>query len=119
MTPTTRYYGRETFKFYLRDKLKEKKVAVYRITRFKALDVEKAAEIGESMRDMLENIDSEFIDMVSYGNGDCVVVAKYPDQAAMDAATDTAKMAFGKMIEAGAVDGSSVKPETGEVLMSF
>ena len=94
-------------------------MAMYRITQFTASDMDKAREIAESMRDVLEGVGADFIDLVSYGDGECVVVAKYPNQAAMDAATDTAKQAFGKMIEAGAVDGASIKPHTGEVLQSF
>jgi hypothetical protein len=37
----------------------------------------------------------------------------------MDAASDTAKAAFGKMIEAGVIDGDSVHPHVGEVMQSF
>ena len=94
-------------------------MAVYRITRFAASDMEKSGAIAESMRDTLEGIGADFIDMVSYGNGKGVVIAKYPDQATMDAASDTAKQAFAKMIKAGVVDGDSVHPHTGEVFNSF
>ena len=94
-------------------------MAVYRITRFAASDMDKAGEIAESIRDLLEGVGAEFIDIVSYGNGKGVFIAKYPDQATMDAASDTAKEAFGKMIEAGAVDGDSVHPHTGVVFKSF
>jgi len=94
-------------------------MAVYRITRFAAPDMDKAGEIAESIRDLLEGVGADFIDMVSYENGKGVVIAKYPDQATMDAASDTAKEAFGKMIEAGAVDGDSVHPHTGVVFKSF
>jgi hypothetical protein len=61
----------------------------------------------------------DYIDLVSYGNGKGVVIAKYPDQATMDAASDAVKEAFGKMIEAGAVDGDSVHPHTGVVFKYF
>ena len=94
-------------------------MAVYRITRFAASDMDKVRELTETMRDVLEGIGADFIDMVSYGNGKGVVIAKYPDQATMDAATDTAKKAFGDMIDAGAVDADSVHPHTGEVFNSF
>ena len=46
-------------------------------------------------------------------------MAKYPNQEVMEAATETAKQAFGKMIEAGAIDGASIQVQSGEVLMSF
>ena len=94
-------------------------MAVYRITRFAASDMEKAGKIAETMRDEIEGIGADFIDLVSYGNGKGVVIAKYPDQATMDAASETAKQAFGKMIEEGVVDEGSVHPHTGNVFKSF
>ena len=94
-------------------------MAVYRITRFAASEMDKVGEITENMRDVLSGIGAEFIDLVSYGNGKGVVIAKYPDQATMDAAAETAKKAFADMIEAGVVDGDSVHPHTGDVLNSF
>lgn len=94
-------------------------MAVYRITRFAASDMDKVEELTENMRDVLEGIGADFIDLVSYGNGKGVVIAKYPDQATMDAAAETAKKAFAEMIEAGLVDGDSVHPHTGEVFNSF
>jgi len=94
-------------------------MAVYRITRFAASDMGKVEEITNNMRDAIEGIGADFIDVVSYGNGKGVVIAKYPDQAAMDAATDTARKVFADMIDAGVVDGDSVHPHTGEVINSF
>ena len=94
-------------------------MAIYRITKFIASDMDKAQEISESMRDVLEGVGADFIDIVSYGDGDGVVVAKYPNQAAMDAATETAKQAFGKMVEAATIDGASIQVQSGEVLISF
>ena len=94
-------------------------MSVYRITRFAASDMDKAGEIAESLRNEIENLGADFIDMVSYGNGKGVVIAKYPDQATMDAASQTAKQAFSKMIDAGVVDGDSVHPHMGEVFKSF
>jgi hypothetical protein len=94
-------------------------MAVYRITRFAAADMDKAGEHIEKMRDELEGLGAHFIDLVSYGNGKGVVIARYPDQATMDAASDTAKKAFGDLIAAGLVDGDSVHPHTGEVFNSF
>jgi hypothetical protein len=94
-------------------------MAVYRITRFAAADMDKAGEIAESMRSLIEGMGANFIDLISYGNGKGVVIAKYPDQATMEAATDTAKKVFGAMIEAGAVDADSIHPHTGEVFGSF
>jgi hypothetical protein len=81
--------------------------------------MDKVGEITESIRDVLEGAGADFIDIVSYGNGKGVVLAKYPDQADMDAASETAKQAFAKMVEAGAVDGDAIHPHTGEVIKSF
>jgi hypothetical protein len=97
----------------------ESQMAVYRITRFAASDMDKVQEATNSMRDEIEGIGANFIDLISYGNGKGVVIAKYPDQATMDAASDTAKKVFANMIEAGFVDGDSVHPHTGDVFNSF
>ena len=94
-------------------------MAVYTITRFAASDMDRASEIAESLRGDLENIGADSIDIVSYGNGKGVVLARYPDPATMDAAAGTVKMAFGKMIEAGVVDGDAIHPHAGEVINSF
>ena len=94
-------------------------MAVYRITRFAASDMDKASEFAENMRERLESIGANFIDIVSYGNGKGVVLAKYPDQASMDAATETSKEVFASMVEAGIVDGDSIHPHAGEVINSF
>ena len=94
-------------------------MAVYRITRFAASDMDKVQQVTNSMRDEIEGIGANFIDLISYGNGKGVVIAKYPDQAAMDAASDTAKKVFAHLIEAGIVDGDSVHPHTGDVFNSF
>ncbi len=80
-------------------------MSVYRLTRFAAPDMDKAGEIAERMGGEIECIGADFIDLVSYGNGKGVVIAKYPDKATMDAASELGKPAFGKMIEAGVVDG--------------
>ena len=94
-------------------------MAVYRITRFAASDMDKVGEKVETMRATLEGTGADFIDLVSYGNGKGVVLAKYPDQASMDAATETARKAFADLAEAGLIDGDAIHPHTGEVFASF
>ena len=94
-------------------------MAVYRITRFASSDMDKVSEMADEMRGELEGAGADFIDAVSYGNGKGVILAKYPDQATMEAASDMAKMVFGKMIEAGVIDGDSIHPHVGEVFNSF
>ena len=94
-------------------------MAVYRITRFASSDMEKAGEMTEAMRTELEGVGADFIDLVSYGNGKGVVVARYPDKVALENATEIAKQAFTKMIEAGVIDEDSVHVHTGDVFNSF
>lgn len=94
-------------------------MAIYRITRFAAADMGKVGEFTEGMRNTLEGLGAEYIDLVSYGNGKGVVIAKYPDQATFDAASDTARKVFADMIEAGIVERDSVHPHAGEVFKSF
>ena len=57
--------------------------------------------------------------MVSLGNGKGVVIAKYLNQATMDAATGRASQAFNQMITAGAIDEDSIHAHTEDVLKSF
>jgi hypothetical protein len=94
-------------------------MAVYRITRFAASDMDKVKELTNSKRDVIEGMGAVFIDVVSYGNGKGVVLAKYPDQAAMDAASEGARKVFADLVEAGAVDGDSIHPHAGEVIESY
>ena len=94
-------------------------VAYYRITRLKALDSDKIKEIGEGMRDTIEAMGADFIDVAQDNDGNMVVVARYPDDSTMEAATATAQDAFGQMITQGAADGSSIDQWNGEVVMSF
>ena len=94
-------------------------MAVYRITRFAASDMDKAGAFTENLRGELEGVGADFIDFVSYGNGKGVVIARYPDQAVMDAASGPAKQVFAKMIEASVVEGDSVHPHSGVVFKSF
>ena len=94
-------------------------MACYRITRLKALDSDKIKEIGEKMRETIEAMGADFIDVVEDDDGNVVVVARYPDEAAMEAATGSAQDAFGEMITQGAADSSSIDQWNGGVMMSF
>jgi len=94
-------------------------VACYRITRLKALDSDKIKEIGEGIRHTVEAMGADFIDVAEDNDGNVVVVARYPDDATMEAATATAQNAFGQMIAQGAADGSSINQWNGKVVMSF
>lgn len=94
-------------------------MAVYTITRFASSDMDKAAEIAESLRGDIESLGAHSIDIVSYGNGKGVVLARYPDNNTKEAAADTIKMVFDKMIDAGVVDGDAIHPHAGDVINSF
>ena len=91
----------------------------YRITRLKALDSDKIKEIGETMRETIQSMGADFIDIAEDNDGNMVVVARYPDEPTMEAATATAQDTFGQMITQGAADSSSINQWSGRVMMSF
>ena len=91
----------------------------YRITRLKALNSDKIKEIGEGMRDTIETMGADFIDVAEDNDGNMVVIARYHDESTMEAATATAQDTFGQMITQGAADASSIDQWNGEVVMSF
>ena len=94
-------------------------MAVYRITRFTSANMDRAIENTKGMRDLLESIGAEFVDVVSDGRGSGMVIAKYRDSGTMDAATSIAQKVFGKQIEEGIIDGTSLDIWSGEIVMSF
>ncbi len=94
-------------------------MSVYRITEFTSSDMDKAGEFGETLRDIIAGAGADFIDIVSLGDGKGLVIAKYATQATMEGASEVAKQAFGKMIEAGVVNGDSIGIQTGEVVLSY
>ena len=91
----------------------------YRITRLKALDSDKVQEIGEGMRATIKAMGADFIDVAEDNDDNIVVVARYPDESTMEAATATAQDTFGQMITEGGADGSSLDQWSGEGVMSF
>ena len=91
----------------------------YRITRLKALDSDKIKDIGEKMRETIEAMGADFIDVAQDNDGNMVVVARYPNELAMEEATATAQDTFGQMITQGAADSSSIDQWNGGVIMSF
>ena len=94
-------------------------MAVYRITRFTSVNMDRVIEKTTGMRDLLESIGAEFVDVVSDGRGNGMVIAKYRDSGTMDAATSTAQKVVGKQIEEGIIDGTSLDIWSGEIVMSF
>jgi len=81
--------------------------------------MDKASEFGETLRDIISGAGADFIDIVSLGDGKGVVVAKYASQAAMETASEVSKQAFGKMIEAGVINGDSIVAQSGDVVLSY
>ena len=79
----------------------------------------KAGEASESIRGLIESTNAEFIDIVDMGDGNGLVIAKYADEAAMEAATETARSAFGELVQSGDINGDSIQPASGSVINSF
>lgn len=71
---------------------------------------------AEGLRGDLADAGAVFIDII---DGAGLVVAKYPNEAAMEAAGAIAQAAFGKMVQAGVIDPASIKPKTGAVAISY
>lgn len=94
-------------------------MAVYRITEFSSPDMEAAASAAEALRGDIAAAGALFIDIVDVGGSAGLVVAKYADEASMEAAGSIAQASFGKMVQAGVIDGASIKPRTGTVAMSL
>ena len=94
-------------------------MSIYRITRLKVLDSNQITTILEGMRKTIESMGADFIDVTSGDNDSVIIVARYPNESTMEAATATAQEAFGQMITRGAVDGSSIDQWIGHVTTSF
>ena len=99
--------------------MEDTKMAIYRITRFKSLDMDKAIASVNASRDELASVGADFIDVTADSEGNGVVIAKYPDEATMEAATATAKKVIGQMIADGLMEGSSIDIWTGDVVSSI
>ncbi|MEO1115759.1 MAG: hypothetical protein AAFY05_25670, partial [Pseudomonadota bacterium] len=74
---------------------------------------------AEDLRGDLAAAGALFIDIVDFGDGTGLVVAKYSDEAAMDASAALAKASFGKMVQAGVINGASIRPRSGAVAISY
>ena len=94
-------------------------MAIYRITRFTTPDSEKAAAMAEAARAEVSQMGADFIDVAFDGEGNGVVVARYPDTATMENATATAQKVFGQMVADGVMDGASIQIWSGDVKVSM
>ena len=94
-------------------------MAVYRITRLRALDSGQVRQIIEAMRDTIASMGADFIDVAEGDEDTVVIVARYPTTSAIEAATAIAQGAFSEMVTRGAVDSTSIDQWVGHVTMSF
>ena len=94
-------------------------MAWYRISKVKILDASKMAPILDEIRESVSAISSDFIEMATAEDGTLTVIARYPDKASMEAATETATNAFKRFFEEGVSDPSSLEIWTGEVTYTF
>jgi len=93
-------------------------MAVYGITRFAAPNMDTDAAFSQTVSSALQGLNADFIDVVSYGNGKGVVIAKYENQAKMDSAAAAASEAFDSLMKAGMIEADSVHPHAGTVICS-
>ena len=94
-------------------------MSVYRITRFTSVSMDRMVERTKAMRNVIESTGAEFVDVASDGRGRGVIIAKYPDNTTMEAATSAAQQVFGKQIEEGIIDGTSLDIWSGKIVISF
>ena len=94
-------------------------MAWFRISKVNILDESKIAPILDEVRESVSAISSDFIEMARAEDGSLTVIARYPDKAAMEAATATATNAFKRFFEEGASDPASLNIWTGEVTYTF
>jgi len=94
-------------------------MSVFKLTEFTTQDMSKLVEFAENLREDVAAAGAEFIDVISVGDGKCIVIAKFANQAQMEASTEINNAAFGKMIAAGLVNADSIIRRSGEVVFSF
>jgi len=94
-------------------------MSVYRVTEFASPTPEKVATACEAIIDVVAKAGAEMIDVVMMDDGHGLVIARYSSEAAMKAATRYNKEAFGELVMADAVDGSSISSRSGEKVFSF
>ena len=94
-------------------------MSVYRITRFTSVSMDRMVEATKAMRNVVESTGAEFVDVASDIRGRGMIIAKYPDNTTMEAATLAAQQVFGKQIEEGIIDGTSLDTWSGEIVVSF
>ena len=102
-------------------------MAWYRISKIKILgmtqeqidDASKMVPILDEIAASVSAISADFIEIATTEDDTLIVIARYPDEASMEAATETAKNAFKRFFEQGASNPSSLEIWTGEVTHTF
>lgn len=94
-------------------------MTVYRITEFTSPTPEKVVEGCERITDIVAKAGAEMIDVVMLDAGKGLVIARYGSQSAMETAMQYNKEAFGALVTAGVVDGSSIVSRSGDKVFSF
>ena len=91
----------------------------YRISKSIVLDADKMEAIAKDSRETVSALGADCIEMATGEDGTGTVIARYPDKASMEAATETAMNAFKRFFEEGASDPSTLEQWTGEVTYTF
>ena len=94
-------------------------MAWYRISRVKILDESKVVAIADDIRESVSALGADSIEIATGEEGAGTVIARYPDKASMEGATETAMNAFKRFFEEGASDPSTLEQWTGEVTYTF
>ena len=94
-------------------------MAWYRISRVKILDESKVIAIADDIRKSVGALGADSIEIATGEEGAGTVIARYPDKASMEGATETAMNAFKRFFEEGASDPSTLEQWTGEVKYTF
>lgn len=100
--PTTLTISRTTYTQSLctaNQKFNKERKTVYRISRYKVLEMDKVMELGESLRDQLSStLSADFVDVVEDDKNNYVTVARYPDLDTMEKATHLLQQSFDNLI---------------------
>ncbi len=94
-------------------------MSAYRFTEFTSPDLNKVFKFSGILREDIAADGAEFIDIVALGDDRGLVIAKYSNQAIMEAPTDINQAAFGKMIAAGIINRDSISGRFGAVDFTF
>jgi len=94
-------------------------MTAYRITEFTSPTPDKIAAACEAITETVAKAGADMIDVVIMDEGKGIVIARYGSVASMERATTYNKEAFGALVAAGVVDGSSIMSRTGDKVFSF